>query len=135
MGRERPSLVEPSRSMGGDGLGDAPDWYREFLRRSWRRMDVCWLGALVAFLCLVAILFLNGQARGDGLDDACHPADAHSTAVWYVPAGLNTAVILIAYCDGIPPTAWSISFFEGEQPSLWDWWETQNTASELLRGY
>lgn len=65
----------------------------------------------------------------------CHPAEARSTKLWYVPAGENTAVLLIAYCDGTAATPWAISFFEGEQPSLWDWWEFQNTASELLRGW
>lgn len=105
-----------------------------------RRKSEWWLSVLWVAFWVACGAIAGSACRGCSTADAqaqtsCHPAEAHSTAVWYVPAGHNTAVTLIAYCDGIPPTAWSISFFEGEQPSLWDWWEIQNTASELLRGH
>jgi hypothetical protein len=58
-------------------------------------------------------------------------SEARSTALWYVPTDDNTAVILIAHCPGLS-TAWYLSFFTGEQPSLWDWYEFQNTAGILL---
>lgn len=92
----------------------------------------CWACALAAIAALVVAMIVNSKAEGGGYP-VCHPADAHSTALWYVPTGNNTAVELIAYCGGVS-TVWHVSFFEGEQPGLWDWYEFQNTASELLRG-
>lgn len=104
--------------------------YERLARRS---MWWCWTWAFVALAALIGVLIVNSVAEG-GQHEVCHPADADSTYLWYVPmeAG-NTGVAMIAYC-GQTSTVWHISFFEGEQPELWDWWEIQNTASDLLRG-
>ncbi len=52
--------------------------------------------------------------------------------VRYKPAGNNTQVLLDCRCTSSRET-WYVSFFEGDQPELWDWYEIQNTASELIR--
>lgn len=63
----------------------------------------------------------------------CHPADAYATDVRYEPAGENTAVKLQVWCPG-GSAEWYVSFFVGDQPTLRQWAEIQNTASALLRG-
>jgi len=75
---------------------------------------------------------LGGTASIAG-PNACRPAQAYMTAVWYVPTYENTSVLLIAYCVDTS-SVWYISWFDGEQPELWDWYEIQNTAGKLLRG-
>lgn len=110
-----------------------PDWMKEWERRSRRRMRVCVGSSLIAFACLIATLVLGAQAKGDEFGiGTCLVSEATSTALWYVPNGVNTEVILIAHCPGLS-TAWYLSFFTGEQPSLWDWYGIQNAAGILLR--
>ena len=111
-----------------------PDWYREWERRSRRYLAMSIAAVLICLAALVAILLLSSQAKGETAGaGTCWVSEAHSTAVWYVPSGDNTAVLMIAYCPGVS-TPWYVSFFADDQPSLWEWYEIQNTASELVRG-
>lgn len=89
-----------------------------------RAVILLMVGGLVVGVCLQAA---QGQAT-------CHPAEAESTYLWYVPTHTNTSVQLIAHCaDGVS-SAWTVSFFEGDEPGLLDWSEMQDRASELLGG-
>ncbi len=103
----------------------------EFYARRTRR-SLWWsgLGVLIALGSLVGVLILNSTAKGGGY---CHPADAYAIDVRYVPAGDNTAIKLQVWCPG-GSAEWYVSFFTGDQPTLRQWAEIQNTASELLRG-
>lgn len=72
---------------------------------------------------------------GTRLHAACHPAQAEQVTVVYVDAGSNTEVLLLAECiDPIQVDTWYVSWFVGDEPSLWEWYEIQNRASELLYG-
>lgn len=72
----------------------------------------------------------------------CHPSVAYATRVWYVPTGENASVMIRAYCTHADSATWYVSYFTGDgplfedehepQPTLWDWYGIQNTASELL---
>lgn len=86
------------------------------------------LGGLCGYLAACA----GGVVEGSEIVPACHPSEAQSTALWYVPTEDNTAVLLIAHCPGLS-TVWYVSFFTGEQPDMWNWYEIQNTAGILLR--
>ena len=99
-----------------------------------RRKDVLLILLWGGLGCLCGYLFAcaGGVAEGSEFLPVCRPSAARSTAIWYVPAGDNTEVLLIARCPGLS-TTWYLSFFEGhEQPELWDWYEIQNAASVLL---
>ncbi len=79
----------------------------------------------------IVLAILAGAATHGQL--TCHPNHATYTQVVYVPAGDNTAVKLRAWC-GDDWSEWYVSFFTGDQPTLWEYAEIQNTASKLLRG-
>ena len=88
---------------------------------------------IIGLLYVVCCSFcFASPAEGSGPIPACHPAEARSTALWYVSTDDNTAVLLIARCPGLS-SAWYVSFFTGEQPELADWYEIQRAASVLLR--
>lgn len=87
------------------------------------------IGYCVAIVCASLLWALGGTIDAQV---ACHPADAYATDVRYAPVGENTAVKLQAWCDG-GSAEWYVSFFTGDQPTLWEWAEIQNTASSLIR--
>lgn len=96
------------------------------------RESIKWLRATI--FAMVAVLLWGIWAQRAQGQTTCHPAEAESTYLWYVPTETNTSVQLIAYCADGGVSAWTVSFFEGDEPGLWDWWEMQDRASELLRG-
>lgn len=87
----------------------------------------------ILFVVIAILLVISWSKRAEG-DEHCYPAEAHSTAIVYVPAGDNTAVKLRAWCRD-DWSEWYVSFFTGDQPTLWEYAAIQNTASELLRGH
>jgi hypothetical protein len=103
-----------------------PDW----CKRSRRHVIWSWVGVAVALGALLGVLILNGRARGQPV---CTASSAYRTQVIYVAAGDNTAVKMEAYCNG-SSAEWYVSFFTGDQPTLWEWYEIQNAAGRLLYG-
>ena len=63
---------------------------------------------------------------------ACDPHWAHWCRVRYDSVGDNTMALLDCGCTGDSDT-WYVSFFHGDQPTLWEFAEIQNTASDLIR--
>lgn len=47
------------------------------------------------------------------------------------PVSMNTAVLMDCQCPFRRET-WYISFFVGEQPSLWEWYDIQTAAGGLI---
>ncbi len=83
-------------------------------------------------LGLIVLGVLAAPAETGG--GSCWVHEAASTRVWYVPTDAGTtAVVLIASCHEADTVVWYVSYFVGDQPSLWEYWQIQNTASELLR--
>lgn len=99
--------------------------------RMWVRADWIVFVLWCVILVVLSVLFLfAGQADAEPL---CHPSEAIETEVVYAAAGDNTAVKLRTYCAGTS-AEWYVSFFIGEQPTLREFAEIQNTAGKLLRG-
>lgn len=84
---------------------------------------------MVTLLFALCCCILAARAQGQAV---CHPSDATYTEVLYVPEGNNTAVKLRAWCE-TGSSEWYVSFFVGDQPTLREYAEIQNTASRLLR--
>ncbi len=64
---------------------------------------------------------------------ACAPSWADWCRVRYRSAGDHTMVLLDCNCGPSGTATWYVSFFVGDQPTLWEYAEIQNTASDLIR--
>jgi hypothetical protein len=84
----------------------------------------------VAIFIATIVIVMATQAQGQPL---CPAWQATQTRVVYQSAGDNTAVKLQTSCP-YTSAEWYVGFFEGAQPTLWEWYGLQNTASDLLYG-
>jgi len=102
-------------------------------RETERTILIVLQAAAVVFLAWFVMHLLTLPEAKGGVFPECRVSSAYATRLWYVPTGDNTSVILVAICRNAEPTPWYVSWFDGDQPKLWDWYEFQNTASRLLR--